>query len=231
MQHLACQSVQPLAWISQSRFCFWKEVKACSASPKVSLQLSFKAEGRSQAAPGSAHCLNCFCTVSSWWLQFTANRLLKLVYFGAVFAPQSDSGGLAVRSSALPSICRVRRNLFPNTLRNGVYSQTEYASLCACHLHRTPLPCTSQVSAISEPSPVVFLGPCSELVHSCKVQLNGSLLNFILVTKTATEDLTELSPSFPLRSEGKGYFLPIFACGLQLAVTTLSRLREEVWMK
>lgn len=172
MQHLACQSVQSLAGINQGRFCFWKGGKACSASPKVSLQLSFKAEGRSQAAPGSAHFLNSFCTVNSWWLQFTANRLLELVYFGAVFAPQSDSGALPVRSSALPSSCRVRRNLFPNSLRNGVYSQTEYASFSACHLHRKPLPCTSQGSAISEPCPVVFLAPCSELVHSCKVQLS-----------------------------------------------------------
>lgn len=89
-----------LAWISQGRFCFWKEGKTCSASTKVSLQLSFKAEGRSQAAPGSAHFLNSFNSqpTGCWsWSILGPCLLLSLTLVdlqsGAQLYPQSVESG------------------------------------------------------------------------------------------------------------------------------------------
>lgn len=82
--------------------------KQGSASPKISLQLSLTVEGRSHAAPGNTHFLNSFCTVNSWWLLFTVQRLPELIYFRSVFAPSYGLGGRAW--SSLIHACKVQLN-------------------------------------------------------------------------------------------------------------------------
>lgn len=147
--------------------------------------------------------------------------------FWSVFSP-SLTGGHKQGAQFCPHVFEVRRNMFPNQPGNGASSQIEASSVCTALPWKQPSGGSPGLSL----SPVLLSGP---VLGACL--FTSEKLSRIQVLQISPQwvkqkqDLTELSPSFPLWSAGEGYFPLVILCWLYLPVMTLSSLREEMWMQ
>lgn len=138
--------------------------------------------------------LYCQQLVVSVHSQQTARTGLFWVYI----CPQCDSGGLSGRGSVLPTSLWNQEKPVSKLSKKWSEQPGRIIFVRTSPPWKATTLCFSRVAHLRAlPHPVFRACAWSLSVHTCKAQLNLSLLNFTPTSKPETIGLTELLPSFP----------------------------------